>query len=100
MIQTRRGDDGVLDALREASFESIVAGDVATAELLGLAPYGASAAVSGEGAEAFVNELGSDLVRVRPTPEGFLVRAIDADTLTAVLRDAPRPVAKLRVAVE
>ena len=100
VIQTRRGDDGVLDALREASFESIVAGDVATAELLGLAPYGASAAVSGEGAEAFVNELGSDLVRVRPTPEGFLVRAIDADTLTAVLRDAPRPVAKLRVAVE
>jgi primosomal protein N' (replication factor Y) (superfamily II helicase) len=100
VIQTRRGDDGVLDALREANFESIIAGDVATAELLGLAPYGASAAVSGEAAEAFVTELGSDLVRVRATPEGFVVRAKDVDTLTTVLRGAPRPAGKLRVAVE
>jgi primosomal protein N' len=100
VIQTRRGDDGVLDALREASFESIIAGDIATAELLSLAPYGAIAEVSGEGAEAFVNELGSDLVRVRPTPQGFVVRAKDVDTLTTVLRAAPRPTGKLRVAVE
>jgi primosomal protein N' len=100
VIQTRRGDDGVLDALREASFESIIAGDIATAELLSLAPYGASAEVSGEGAEAFVNELGSELVRVRPTAQGFVVRAKDVDTLTTVLRGAPRPAGKLRVAVE
>jgi hypothetical protein len=56
--------------------------------------------VSGEGAEAFVNELGSDLVRVRATPDGFVVRAKDVDTLTSVLRGAPRPAGKLRVAVE
>jgi primosomal protein N' len=100
VIQTRRGDDGVLEALREASFDAVVTGDVATAELLGLAPYGASAEVSGEGADAFVRELGSELVRVRPTPDGFVVRAKDADTLTAVLRGATRPPGKLRVAVE
>jgi primosomal protein N' len=100
VIQTRRGDDGVLDALREASFESIIAGDIATAELLSLAPYGASAEVSGEGAEAFINGLGSDLVRVRPTTQGFVVRAKDVDTLTTVLRGASRPAGKLRVAVE
>jgi primosomal protein N' len=100
VIQTRRGDDGVLEALREASFDAVVTGDVATAELLGLAPYGASAEVSGEGADAFVRELGSELVRVRPTPDGFVVRAKDVDTLTAVLRGATRPPGKLRVAVE
>ncbi len=91
VIQTRRGDDGVLEALREASFDAIIEGDVATAELLGLAPYGASAEVSGEGAEAFVNELRSELVRVIPTPNGFVVRAKDVATLTTVLRSAPRP---------
>jgi primosomal protein N' len=100
MLQTRRGDDGVLEALREASFDAIIEGDVATAELLGLAPYGASAEVSGDGAEAFVNELQSELVRVRPTPNGFVVRAKDVATLTTVLRSAPRPAGKLRVAVE
>ncbi len=100
VLQTRRGDDGVLDALREANFESIIEGDVATAELLGLAPFGASASVSGEGAEAFVNELGSELVRVRPTTDGFTVRARDVETLTSVLRAAPRPAGKLRVAVD
>jgi primosomal protein N' len=100
VIQTRRGDDAVLDAVREASFEAIIAGDVSTAELLGLAPYGASAEVSGEAAAAFVSALGSDLVRVRATAEGFVVRAKDVDTLTTVLRAAPRPVGKLRVAVD
>jgi primosomal protein N' len=100
VIQTRRGDDGVLEALQEANFDAIIAGDVATAELLGLSPYGASAEVSGEGAETFVSELGSDLVRVRPAPHGFIVRAKDVETLTTVLRNAPRPQGKLRVAVE
>ncbi len=100
VLQTRRGDDGVLDALREANFDAIVSGDVATAELLGLVPYGASAEVTGEGAEEFASRLDSDLVRVRATPNGYVVRAHDVETLTAVLRAAPRPDKKLRVAVE
>jgi primosomal protein N' len=100
VVQTRRGDDGVLEALREANFDAIIEGDVATAELLGLAPYGASAHVSGEAAEEFVNELHSELVRVRPAPSGFIVRAKDVETLTTVLRRAPRPPGKLRVAVD
>lgn len=100
VLQTRRGDDGVLEALREANFDAIIEGDVATAELLGLAPYGASAEVSGDGAEAFINELRSDLVRVHSTSKGFVVRAKDAETLTTVLRSAARPPGRLRVAVE
>jgi primosomal protein N' len=99
IVQTRRGDDAVLEALHEANFESLIAGDVATAELLGLAPFGASAEVTGEGAESFVEGVISERVTVLASPGGFVLRAKDSETLTAALRDAPRPAAKFRVAV-
>ena len=60
IVQTRRGDDAVLHALRDANFESLIADDVATAELLGLAPFGASAEVTGEGAKSFVEGVTSE----------------------------------------
>jgi hypothetical protein len=88
-----------VEALRDASFEALIAGDVATAELLGLAPYGASAEVTGEGAQGFVEGIASDYLTVLAAPTGFVVRAKDSETLSAVLRDAPRPAAKFRVAV-
>jgi primosomal protein N' len=99
VLQTRRGDDAVLDALREANFESLIAQDVATAELLGLTPFGASAEVTGEGAEEFVAALNHERVSVLVSPQGYVIRANDIETLTSVLRDAPRPAAKFRVAV-
>jgi primosomal protein N' len=99
IVQTRRGDDAVLEALREANFEALIADDVLTAELLGLAPYGASAEVSGEGAESFAEGVRSEHVTVLASPEGFVLRARDSETLTAALRAAPRPAAKFRVAV-
>jgi primosomal protein N' len=99
IVQTRRGDDAVVKALRDASFEALIAGDVATAELLGLAPYGASAEVTGDGAQSFVEGVTSEYVTVLAAPTGFVVRAKDSETLTAALRDAPRPTAKFRVAV-
>ncbi len=99
IIQTRRGDDDVVLALRDANFASIVADDVATSKLLGLAPYGAQAKVSGEGAEEFVREMTTPGVTVRATAEGFVVRAADARGLTEALRNARRPSAPFRVAV-
>ena len=100
VLQTRRGDDEVVRSLRDANFDEIIEEDVATSQLLGLAPYGASAEVSGQGAEEFVNELQSSNVTVHPTPSGFLVRALDTQTLSRALRNARRPSAKLRVAVQ
>ncbi len=99
VVQTRRGDDAVLEALRDANFDALIAEDVATAELLGLAPFGASAEVSGEGAESFVEGVTSEQVTVLISPGGFVVRAKDSETLSAALRDTPRPAAKFRVAV-
>jgi hypothetical protein len=89
----------VLEALREGSFDALVDGDVATAELLGIAPYGASAEVTGDGAEAFVQGVAQELVNVLVAPSGYVLRAKDIETLTRALRDAPRPASKFRVAV-
>lgn len=97
MLQTRRGDDPVVNALVSGSFESLVAEDVAESKVLGLPPFGALAEVTGEGASAFVAGLSE--VSVRATSDGFVLRAHDAATLARALARAERPAARLRVAV-
>jgi primosomal protein N' len=100
VLQTRRGDDLVLSALQHGRFEEIVADDVATAQILELAPYGASAEVSGDGAEEFVVGLDVRGVTTQITPDGYVLRSKDISTLTSALAAAPRPAAKVRVAVQ
>jgi primosomal protein N' len=101
VLQTRRGEDAVLHALVHARFDEIIAEDVATARLLGLAPYGASAEVSGDGAESFVASLRAEAsINIEETDSGFLLRAPDVVTLTTALRNAERPAQKFRVAVQ
>ncbi len=100
VLQTRRGDDQVIAALREADFDAIVEEDSATAQLLALAPYGAMAEVTGDAAGAFVAQLPGGELTTYETPDGYVVRAKDVDTLTSALRAAPRPPGKLRIAVE
>jgi primosomal protein N' (replication factor Y) len=100
VLQTRRGEDQVIAALEDASFDAVIEEDVATARLLALAPYGATAAVSGDAASAFVAQLVDPGLSTYQTPDGYVVRAMDVDTLTSALRAAPRPPGKLRIAVE
>ncbi|HEY5262914.1 MAG TPA: hypothetical protein VIJ08_01460 [Acidimicrobiales bacterium] len=100
VLQTRRCEDPVVDALVRENFDEIVDDDVRIARMLELAPYGAQADVSGEGARAFVEGLREAHVSIRSSPSGFSVRASDVATLTSALRAAPRPLAKVRVAVQ
>ncbi len=100
VVQTRRSEDPVIDALVRANFDAIIDEDVRTARMLGLAPYGAEAEVSGEGASAFVDALAAFEVTVSSSASGFIVRASDVATLGAALRAVPRPIAKVRVAVQ
>ena len=100
VLQTRRGDDLVLSALQHGRFEEIIADDVATAQILELTPYGASAEVSGEGAEEFTAGLAVRGVTTQMTPDGYVLRSKDVATLTSALAAAPRPAAKVRVAVQ
>jgi primosomal protein N' len=99
VLQTRRSEDPVVDALVRGNFDAIIDDDVNTARVLGLAPYGAEADVSGEGAAVFVESLADADVSIGTSPSGFVVRANTVATLTAALRSAPRPLAKVRVAV-
>jgi primosomal protein N' (replication factor Y) len=100
VLQTRRGDDQVIRALEQGDFDAIVSGDIATAKLLALPPYGGVATISGEAAEEFVSLLGQSSVSVYQIPEGFVVRAGDVEALTLALRSVSRPGGKLRVAVQ
>jgi primosomal protein N' len=100
VLQTRRSEDPVVDALVRENFDEIVDDDVQIARMLELAPYGAQADVSGDGAQAFVEGLRNANVSIRSSPSGFSVRARNVATLTSALRAAPRPLAKVRVAVQ
>ena len=99
-MQTRRGDDQVVESLVRGGFDEIIEDELETARLLGLAPYGAGAQVSGEGADEFMASLDRKDLRVFETPTGFVIRANDVETLTSALRATPRPAGRLRVAVE
>ena len=99
VVQTRRGDDAVLRALVGENFGELIRDDVRTARLLGLAPYGAWAQISGEAAGEFVARLAEYDVTIHPTLQGFEIRADDATTLSEALHAVPRPSGKLRIAV-
>ena len=87
MLQTRRGDDLVLSALARVDFSDVLTADVADARALGLAPYGASAEVSGEGADAVVDGLAREGLFVTASASGFLVRAKDPLELGRLLKE-------------
>lgn len=98
IVQTRRGEDAVLDALQTGDVSSVMNDEVATAKLLQLAPFVGMAEISGEAAETFVGAL-DDSVRVSRVGDTFVVRAPDTQILTAALQATARPSGKLRIAV-
>ena len=100
VVQTRRGDDPVLGALVDGDFERIIADDLEVARLLELPPFGASATVSGPGAAQFVSGLSGEGVNVEESAHGYHLRARDVDVLTEALRATPRPVLRIRVALD
>lgn len=100
ILQTRRGEDLVIRSLRDASFGELLDDEIATARLLELAPYGAWAEVTGEGAPALVEGLERGALVVSRSDRGFVVHAHDPMVLARALRAAPRPAASVRIAVQ
>ncbi|MDE3044348.1 MAG: hypothetical protein KGJ10_05920 [Acidobacteriota bacterium] len=99
VLQTRRANDLVVACAVAGEFEPLRREEIDDARLLGLAPFGARADVSGEGARDFVAALPADVV-VRELASGFTLRASSANRLAEVLAATPRPAATLRVGVE
>ena len=98
VVQTRRHDH-VIDALESGDVSAVIEEDVATAQALGLPPYGARAEVSGEAAAQFAQNLTGSDVRVRHLGDCYVVTAPDVDILTRALRMTPRPSGRLRLEV-
>ncbi len=97
VVQTRRGDDVVLDAFETLDFSIVLESDVADARVLGLAPFAATATVSGEDAAQVVEDLAGD-VRVSETASGFVVRAADPLALGRLLKERSRG-QRVRIAI-
>ena len=99
IVQTRRGDDPVVVAAQRGDLRAVREEDALVARDLGLAPYGATARLHGDGVAEFVGALDASRVRVRFDGDRAEVHAPDVATLVATLRAHPRPPG-LRVAVE
>ncbi len=99
VVQTRRSHDDVIGALTTGNLDDLLANDAETAQSLALAPYGAFAEISGDGAEEFARALANGDVRVNQSGDTWNARASNVSLLCERLALTPRPSGRLRVAV-
>jgi primosomal protein N' (replication factor Y) len=100
LVQTRVPQHEVLDAALHADPGRLVELERTRRAELALPPCSALAAVSGEGAEAFVAGLPSGTEVLGPDDGRWLVRAPDHAALCGALAATPRPPGRLRVEVD
>lgn len=99
VIQTRRGDDDVLRALENASFDEISQSESATAQLLGLPPFRALAEIGGAKGDLYATALREAGVSVVRDGDRWLVQADTHEELRNALARAPRPSGAMRLAI-
>ncbi len=108
VVQTRRPDHEVIDAVLHADPGRLEAAEQARRELLGLPPAAALARLTGPGAAALAAAIGGDdvdhaggPVSVRgPVDGAYLVRAPDPATLADAIGAVERPSERIRVEVD
>jgi hypothetical protein len=100
VLQTRRADDDVLDAMVRGDLGVTQQQEIDTARDLLLPPFGARAVVTGVVAGSFIEGLDLTRVRVATRDDGFVVVAGNTQDLCAALAQAPRPEGRFRVAVD
>jgi primosomal protein N' (replication factor Y) len=99
VLQTRRSQDDVLSALTFGTIDDILRDDADVAQALALAPYGAVAQISGDGAQIFAEALANSDVAVSRIDDEWTARAKTTELLINRLAATPRPSGRLRVAV-
>jgi len=102
VVQTRSPDHPVLQAVRHADPERLVASEAPMRRALRLPPAAAMAVVSGQAAPAFIEALG-DVAGVEvqgPVDGSWRLRAVDHPTLCNALAAVARPSGRLRVEVD
>jgi len=100
MLQTRRGDDKVLQSLVAVDLTPIQVQDVIDARELEIPPFVARAEISGESAAAFVASITASSVAITSVDEVFTVTAATHEELSTALLAAVRPPGRLRLAIE
>lgn len=101
LVQTFLPDHEVVKAAIRADPGRLTEAERARRQLLGLPPFAALAAVSGTGADTYVDELRQQPGVVVGGQDPWLVRADDWFTLGEALLATPRPkAARLRIAVD
>ncbi|MEQ8719287.1 MAG: hypothetical protein RIE08_16880 [Acidimicrobiales bacterium] len=101
-VQSRRGDDPVLEAARRGDPSVAADADMERRRELGFPPFSADAEVSGEAAAEFVARLGSPLgvAVMGPLEDRWLLRGTDHAVLADAIAAVERPGGRLRIAVD
>ena len=107
IVQTRQPDHEVLQAVLHADPGRLAVAERERREILGLAPFGALARISGAVAPAFMERLAAAEGRTAPGIEvmgprddAWLVRAPDPAALSDLPRSVERPPGRLRIEVD
>ncbi len=110
MVQTRVADHEVLEAVQRADPSRVAVVEMARRVMLGFPPESALALISGAAAPAFIANVArwvaeadnsqQSVETLGPTDDGWLVRASDHGTLSAVLNGTARPPGRLRIEVD
>ena len=100
MIQTRRGDDDVVVALRQHSLGDIESAENALAQELALPPFSCVAEIGGVGGEAYAEALRAAGVEVWSDSSKYFVSAHTNEELRALLARASRPAGAMRLAID
>ncbi len=101
LVQTFSPDHEVVTAAAAGDPARILAGERRQREMLGLPPFGASAVVSGTGADQVIAQLPDGITIGGDGADRFLLRAPDWTTLGLALNAADRPSgSRLRVEVD
>ena len=107
IVQTRQPDHEVLQAVLHADPGRLAAAERERREILGLAPFGALARISGAVAPAFMERLAAaegwtapGIEVMGPRDDAWLVRAPDPVALSDLLRSVERPPGRLRIEVD
>jgi primosomal protein N' (replication factor Y) len=102
LLQTFIPEHEVIAALSQGAPARLVDQERERRQALGLPPYGAIALVSGPGSEEFVGSLhGSEGLQIGQGPQGYLLRASDRASLTALLRSGTQSsTRRVRIAID
>tara|TARA_B000000475_G_scaffold5850_1_gene5291 strand:- start:108 stop:1850 length:1743 start_codon:yes stop_codon:yes gene_type:complete len=100
-IQTRSSGNHLVEVLRKKTISEWGSLETDRRSLLSLPPFGSYASISGPGAEEFLEKLliSENLEVLGPSEGSWIIKSVKHEDLLLALSSAPRPLKRLRVAI-